>query len=107
VQIAEALEKVRKKKASPDKARILAYIDERPNQVFTRLELAKELGIKTDTVKRYLHQLRIAGSIKHLVVKDARIRFYGTAKAIDEFERTLEKESDGKMASVPSSANQA
>jgi len=88
----EAIETVRKRKASPDKAKILAFINSKPDEVFTRKEISDALGIKIETVRRYTHQLRVAKLIKNKPVKGARIRFYGTAKAIDAFEQDLSEQ---------------
>jgi predicted ArsR family transcriptional regulator len=92
MKVAEAVEKVRKRKQTPEKARILTYINSRPDQVFSRTEIAQELGINVETVRRHLHQLRVSKLIKNKAVEGAHMRFYGTAKAIDDFERHLKAE---------------
>jgi len=89
LEIDDALAKIREANMSPDKARIYKFIQDNSTEVFLRGHIAKALKMNYDTVKKYVHELRISGDISYYKVEGKRLRFYGTPDAIEMLEQRV------------------
>ena len=73
------------------RAQILRHINDRPDEVFRKIELTKELkkkGIRSNTVRTLIGQLWIEGKIGRYRVQNKGYSYYGTIEAVKKL-RTL------------------
>ena len=79
-------------------ARVYRLFTDRPDEVFRKRDVARELTLNYNTVKEVVRQLNAKGKItKHMVRANPPYSFYGLPNAIEKLERSLEKEGAGRV----------
>lgn len=86
MEIEEAARRILDIKEGKDptiKSRILSFLRDHPDHVYTKLQLGRELGLKPSTAREMVRRLLKERKIGRYRVVEKKFSYYGTHKAIE------------------------